>query len=219
MGRRVSVCAVLLCAAVVVLGAQNGPRDDEQYQAAQRLQEVNGDYRAAIKAFAAIASRPGVDRGLQARALLGMADSHRLLKDPEATRLYRRVQEEFSDQRDVVQAAAARLTAIQASTALASSAPDQVLPQFAARLQWTPGDDLHPTAISADGRWMAVDRGFGAEVLVRNMVTGELWSISPDADPPALSRDGRLVAYNFFGRDHLSAPVPDIKDAGGLRVT
>jgi hypothetical protein len=66
---------------------------------------------------------------------------------------------------------------------------------------------------------MAVDRGFGAEVLVRNMVTGELWSISPDADPPALSRDGRLVAYNFFGRDHLSAPVPDIKDAGGLRVT
>jgi Tol biopolymer transport system component len=60
---------------------------------------------------------------------------------------------------------------------------------------------------------MGLDKGHGAEVLVRNMATGEMRSISTDADPPALSPDGRLIAYNFWGRDLLS-----VGDRGALRV-
>jgi hypothetical protein len=145
MGRPLSAGVVLLCAAVAVLGAQNGPKDDEQFQSAQRLLEVVGDYRAALEAFRAIESRPGVDRALRAQALLGMADSHRLHGQAEAGRLYQRVRDEFSDQRDVAQLAEKRLAAIQASTRAASAA-DRLPPQFAARLEWTPDDDLHPTA-------------------------------------------------------------------------
>jgi sugar lactone lactonase YvrE len=208
-GRRTIGWLVLLLAWSVALGAQS-KRAEVQLEEALNKERISGDIDAAINLLKPLAEHERAD--IAARALVALGRLYDRRGETQARSAFERVVRQFPNQAEAAKEARAWL----AAHAPAAPAP---APELSTRLVWTPAEDLHPFTISADGLWMGIDKGFGSEIQVRHMVSGELRSISPSSDPPALSRDGRLIAYNFWGDDGLSARDASNKAIGALRVS
>jgi Tol biopolymer transport system component len=204
-----SVAAAVVLALTVSLDAQ-AKRPEVQLEEALNKERISGDIEAAIALLKPLAEHTRPD--IAARALVALGRLYDRRGEVQARAAFERVVRQYPNQAEAAKEARAWL----AANTPPAPAP---APVFSTRLVWTPGEGLSPITISADGRWMALDKGVGTEIVVRNMVSGELRSISPSSDPPALSKDGRLVAYNFWGDDRLSARDAANKAIGALRVT
>src|SRR6266487_122002 len=95
--------------AAAMLAAAQPRNSDAALGAARHLEEAEGNYPAAIEAYKRFVTQYGKNRALAAKALIRMAECHQRLGNAEARVIYERVLREYSDQKDAVCAAKARL--------------------------------------------------------------------------------------------------------------
>jgi Tol biopolymer transport system component len=196
MRRRITgfILAGLLLAGA---GMAQQKKQDVELQAAIRKETVDGDLNGAIKQYAAIVAKYSkTDRAVAAMAIVHMAECHQKLGDSESRKLYEQVLRDYSDQKEAVTLARARMGNSQ------TGRPTNTL-------VWK-GDGVDSEgSISPDGRYISfVDWNTGNlavheistgqdRVLVdaKNPKTGN-WSAY--AEESAISRDGKQVAFSWF---------------------
>jgi Tol biopolymer transport system component len=171
-------------------------------QAAIRAETVNGDLQNAIKAYAAIVSKHKGDRATAATALVRMAECYQKLGDAQAQAIYERVVREYSDQKDAVNQARARL------------APEAAVPVVRGdRPVWLgPKAEMSGSGqVSPDGRFITYvdwDLNLTVHDVVTNTdrpltSTGPAVGFSQEAGFSTISRDGKQVAYAWFNDKSL----------------
>ena len=195
MNRLFIIVAVALLAAAAQPGAQQTTSAlDKLFASARHKATVNGDLKGAIEDYKRIVSTAGKDRAAAAHALLLMAEAYQRLGDAESQTIYQRLVNGFSDQKDSVAIARARLRPTLASDGARGATGD--------RAMWTgPDVDMFGT-VSPDGRYLTyVDWTGGANVMLRDMVTNTSRPLTKGgrADFSAISRNGEWVAYYWGG--------------------
>jgi hypothetical protein len=208
--RRAGGCLALVVALVCGGTAQSSVQGDKQFQAALHTEMVDGDLRAAIEEYRAIAVRPGVAREVAATALVRMAECYHKLGSAESRPIYERVVREFAEQKEAVSIAQARL----------AGAPTGQQHAVSLRKVWdgrTSGLTAAVlTMVSQDGRRLSYTPWAAATANVHEPVTGTDRSVAQShGGPSVISRDGRQVAYEWYGDPNGSElRITNIEDTG-----
>ena len=101
---------ITILAAALVAGAQTRNDAERLLKAAQNTDVVDGNLKAAIEQYNAIAVKyENSDRAATATALIRMAECYSKLGTTEARRTYERVVRDFWDQKEAAAIARARL--------------------------------------------------------------------------------------------------------------
>src|SRR5262245_61618426 len=195
MTRSIVTTLAIVAVGVSLVTAQNTAAT--MMEAARKTAVVDGDLEGAIKQYQAIVEMYAkTDRGAAATALVRMAgDYQKLGRASESKAAYERVGREFSDQREAVSEARARLASVQSP---AGSQSKQT-----ARLIWAGKDkEIGPGVPSLDDdRYWSTTVATG-DVVVRDLRTGIDRRVT---DAPGdwfeygyglISPDGRQVAYD-----------------------
>ncbi len=185
------VVTVAVLSATVM--AQQTRQPEVALQAAIRTETIDGDLRAAIRQYEAVAK--GNDRVAAAQALLRMADCYQKLGDTQARSTYQRLVRDFTEQTEAVATARVRLN----ESGRSNSA-------VVARQLWTTTQYSQVT-IANDGRSAAIVDNGAPDFRIRDFVTGQTASFSLRTDPaseaymewPVLSPDLKQVAYAWAG--------------------
>jgi Tol biopolymer transport system component len=213
--RQVGASLVLMVALVSAGAAQRGVDGDKQFQAALHKEMVDGDLKAAIEEYRKVSTRPGVGREIEATALVRMAACYEKLGDAQARAIYERIARDYSDQKEAVVLARARLggaaTSEQKGLALRKVWSDDTPPIAGAR-----GDTEY--AISADGRFMTYVGNFNLTLFLRDLTTGRDRALT--GDPccgiyvSTFSRDGSSVAFNACTADQTTCEIRIVSLSG-----
>ena len=191
----------LAVAAVAAQSASTRPQgvsSATMFEAARKLETVDGDLKGAIRQYEAIVKAYSADRATVARALLRMGECYQKLGDQQASRLFERIVREFPEQKDVASAAAARLD---------RRPPHAVAGGVLNRQVWAGPEVDSMGTISSDGRHLSFVDWDTGDLAVRDMATGAKrlltnkgpWDKSEDfAESSAFSRDGTQLAYAWF---------------------
>jgi len=217
MTRSIVSTLAIVAVGVSLVTAQNTAAT--MMEAARKTAVVDGDLDGAIKQYEAIVETYAkTDRASAATALVRMADSYQKLgRAAESQAAYERVVREFSDQREAVSEARARLASAQ------SPAPSQSGPR--ARRIWAGKDkEFGPDVPSPDDRYSSFDGPTG-DVVVRDLRTGLDRRVTDGADwlseytgTARISPDGRLVAYDWYIHKDNAIELRVASLAAGERV-
>lgn len=177
----------------------------ELFQKALVAERTSGDLERAIDLYRRVIDE-SQDRSLTARALLRLGKTYEKLGREEARNAYQRLVREFSDQPEQVEAAEARLAALERP----APAPEPEAPtgpvarQVLADLEDSEGE------ISRDGRYLSYVSWDTGDIAVRDLETGDVrlltdkgpWSESGQfAGQSRFSPDGRRLAYTWYDED------------------
>jgi Tol biopolymer transport system component len=185
-----------LVAAATLVGAQ-AEQPQLLFEAARKLEVVDGDLTAAIAQYEKVAQAS--DRALAAQALLRMADAYQRLGDPQARAVYDQLIRDFSDQREIVETARTRLAVLEVPAASVGLSLRRVY------------EGPHIISVSPDARWAVYDdwntaeNGVtGADLVLLDMRSGARRVLHKhDATggyvegDAVFSPDGRQVAYHI----------------------
>lgn len=197
------------CLAALAAGQAKGP--EAALGAAMHLEEAKGDYAGAIAAYKKFLTQYGSQQGLAAKAQLRLGICYEKLGDAEARRAYEQVIAKYAGQKEIVEQARARLSALSPVGATTSS--------FTARRildsgVWITGH------ISRDGRWLPWGDNKG-NLQIRDMKTGELRSITDEKgdwtrfiENAAISNDNRKLAYAFWDQDGTDVYLSNLDGSG-----
>src|SRR4051812_42654421 len=105
--KRTLLFANLMLTAAMLATAQKTP--ESMLGAALHREEVQGDLKGAIAAYEKVVATRGVNRKTAAEALVHMAGCYQKLGDTESRKIYERVVRDYSDQKEAVAMARARL--------------------------------------------------------------------------------------------------------------
>ncbi len=198
------ITAVLLAGAlgtVSFAGAQKPGRADVALEAAAKKELVDGDVKGAIAAYQKIiAEYRTSDRAAVAKALVRMGQCYENLgvkEVAEARKAYERAVREYSDQKDAVATAQARLAA------LASPGTGILYRQV-----WA-GPKVDTTGgLSSDGRYLTFVDWDTGNLALHDFSTGNdrpltntaSWSgkAMEYAEQSTVSRDGKQAVYSWF---------------------
>jgi Tol biopolymer transport system component len=214
--KRLWIVAVLLTAGLgagAVRGQQGGTArgratassQNVQLEAAVKKEVVDGDVKAAIELYRALAKSS--DRALAAQALFRMAGCHAKLGDAaEAQKIYSQIVREFADQTSVV---------AEAQTKIASSA--QKGSGLGASQVW----DRNANAVSPDGQYLMFFDG--GNMVLHEVSSGRNRVLTRGdagaASYPVPSPDSRLIAYMWSNKDKPADELRVIsRDGGAARV-
>jgi len=193
----VMIVALLSMAGSMTLLAQETREAELQFKAGQHKQTVEGDLRGAIAAYQKVANSK--DRALAARALVQIAECHRLLGDVNARPFYERVLRDFSDQPESLALAREGLSTLGNPRETASSSQRKL----------TIAPDVGGVSVMPDGRLVATDWKTGDLVTI-DQSTGRITHLVPGnfsdqdpgkvtwAEPGAVAPDLRSIAYTWF---------------------
>lgn len=197
------VALIMSAALALLLGAaqkdtQKDRRAEAELQAAINKETVEGDLKGAIELYQRLAD--GGDHAVAATALVRMGQCYERLGSAEARKAYERVVREFSDQKETVAEAQARLSAL-AGTAGASG---RTAPGVTVRQVWV-GPELETLmgAPSRDGAYLTF-RTRGEDLAIRDLATGEIrqltkhQNVQQSAYQSVPSPDGKQVAYSWY---------------------
>jgi Tol biopolymer transport system component len=173
---------------------------EKRLASAQHKATVDGDLHGAIEEYKKIVASAGSNRRLGAQALVRMAECYQKLGDAESQKIYERIVREFSDQKEQVALAQARL---------GGGARTALPPGVALRKVWTTSGNWSGTIAQHGGRLTYVDwrnpsiaeRG---TLRLRDLVTGTDRPLSRTSESGGsvaesrISRDGTQVAYHWF---------------------
>jgi Tol biopolymer transport system component len=152
---------------------------------------VKGDLKGAIEQYRRIASQTR-DRAIAATALVRMAECYQKLGDSQARSIYERVARDYSDQKDAVAIARARLGGSPGATTASA---------LALRKVWTDpaGDCCMFGGISPDGRYLTYAGQYNTAVVLRDLVAGTERTLIEKGGTvsSAISKDGTQVAYDW----------------------
>ena len=194
----IGALAALLATGSFVVSAGQTPDAARRLKAAMNTELVDGNLKAAIEQYKAIAA--GSDRAIAAQALLRMAECYQKLGDADALKIYERVIRDFADQKEAVTIARARFGG--------AAAPAQAKGD---RAVWTGRDvDLFGT-ISPDGRFLTyIDWAKTSNLMLRDLVAGTSRALTNNTTYrefgypgwSAISRNGEQVAFDLQPPDN-----------------
>jgi Tol biopolymer transport system component len=188
------LAAGLLCAALAAGFPTRQAKIDPAeiaLQAAIKTETVDGNLTGAIEQYQKLAK--GSHRPAAAQALVRMGQCYEKLGDAQARNAYEKVVRDFSDQKETVASAQARLAALERAK--------NGLPTIVRRV-WTGPEADTGGAPSWDGRYLSfTDRKTG-DIALRNLSTGETRALTKHSGigqrpigRSIISPDGRTVAY------------------------
>ena len=186
-----------LAAAVVLLAADKPDAAQVMFEAAKKKEIVDGDLKAAIAQYKAIAEKHAANRAVAARALMRMAECHQKLGDSEARRIYERLVRDYADQNEIASTARTRL----GGSVVASSGGVTIRQVWAGR-----GVDGGGSP-SPDDRYLTFVNWDTGDLGVRDLAsrTNRLlthtggWAASGDyAQRSVISPDSRMAAYTWW---------------------
>ena len=203
MSSRMLHTVVMFALAAAIVAAQgsqrgSGPAVAAAFEAARKLETVDGDLKGAIAQYEAIVRNHSKDRAAVANALLRMGECFQKLGDQQATKVFRRIVREFPEQKAAASAASAQLE---------RRRPEPVAAGVLNRQVWAGPDVDHMGTISPDGRHVSFVDWDTGDLAVRELATGTKrrltdkgpWEKSADyAESSAYSRDGSQLAYGWF---------------------
>ena len=117
MTRKLMFGILAICGLSITLLAQNAL---ETYQRALVQEQAAGNLKEAIQLYQRVAQEAAGDRTLAARALIRAAASQEKLGEPQAAETYSEVIRTYTEQREQVATAEARLTALRRPSAATS---------------------------------------------------------------------------------------------------
>jgi Tol biopolymer transport system component len=223
---RTNIWIVLLMSAALalLLGAaqkdtQKDPRAEAQLQAAINRETVEGDLKGAIELYQKLADSS--DHAVAAKALVRMGQCYEKLGSAEARKAYERVVREFSDQKEMVDSAQARLAALAGGARVPGSSTLTV------RRIWAKVDVSGK--VSPDGRYVSFTDWETGDVAIRDLATDEIRRLTDDgnfgyAEYLVPSPDSRSVAYAWNGATcdlrvvGLDGSKPRVLRAGGDEI-
>lgn len=217
MTRRFSVAVALALLAGVSLLAQTSRSQAVQFKAAQYMEQVDGDLRAAIREYEKVVSGP--DRALAAQALLSIADIHQRLGDGQADAVYQRLIRDFPEQTSSVRFARAKRAASRPAPPSAPAAPVAATPSSVPvntsanrlkdvgvfdrggrlLLRVSESEPINLVSISPDGGRVAYSPGRRRIVILDVAARTRTEIISDGYSPAGWSPDGSRLTY-FKGR-------------------
>ena len=209
MQRRVAAVGTLVFVAFVSVGlvAQTSRTVDVAFKAAQHIEEVEGNLRGAIDAYAKLVQ--GSDRVIAAQALVRMAGCYEKLGTAEAGDIYERVLRDYADQAEPVAEARGRLAALQQ--------PTTVTPASAMVARRLTGAVAVSGSPSSDGRYLSTIDFRTGDVAVINVATGQIRALTDKESPwgnenvvnSVMSPSGDEVAYTWA--DYAKRPNYDLR--------
>ena len=189
----------MLLGTLLAFPAKPQMKPEVALRAAMETETVKGDLKGAIEQYKKIAQ--GSDRAIAAKALIRMAECHQKLGDAESRKIYERVVRDYSDQKEAVTVARARLGHTDPSRETG----------IITRQVWPDAIDTEG-APSPDGRHLTFVDWTTGDLAVRELATGKNrrltnkgeWRESEDfALYSVFSPDGKQAAYTWFnGKDH-----------------
>ncbi len=211
---RVWITTLLLAALLALPAAALAQESAEvALRAAMETETVEGDLKGAIEQYRKIAE--GSDRAIAAKALIRMAESYEKLGDAESRKIYERVVQDYSDQKEAVAVAQARL----AEGDLTESVKGD-------RVVWAGENALHVWgSVSPDGRYVSyTDWSYTGNMMLRDLSSGKSRPLTPNKDwegegsaiSSTFSPDGKRVAYAWTNYEPGLAEVRivDIEGTG-----
>ena len=194
--RIISLTALIIC----ILNPLHAQNDAAQrlYQEGIFQMEAMGDFSAAIELFEKLVSEHPENKPLASRALLMAGRCHEKLGRQEAGKAYKRILEEYSDQREVVSEARVRLMALSERVR-----PAEYTDMFIRKVWQAPGlcERVSP---SPDERFIVFTDSSTGDLALMELATGQtrlltnkgIYSESSEyAFFPFFSSDGRYIAY------------------------
>jgi Tol biopolymer transport system component len=208
---RIVTAAVVVLLLVVTVSTQQQRPQDVELQAAIRAATVDGDLEKAAALFSAIAEKYKADRPTAATALLHLAGVYQKRGDAQARTVYERIVREYTDQREIVTQARARLGA---GGTLSSTG-------MSYRRLWAGPKVDGGGTVSGDGRLLSYTDWDTGNLAVRNLADGsdrlvtdkKGWEQSAEfAEMSALARDGSAMAYAWFdGKEKYELRIADLR--------
>ena len=208
------LAAVLV--AILVAGAQTNDEAERMFKAAKNAALVDGDLKAAIEQYDTIVAKYSKsDRAVTANALVLMAECYTKLGDAESRKIYERVVKDYSDQKQAVAVAQARL---------AEGDPTESIKGD--RVVWAGENALHVWgSVSRDGRYVSyTDWWYTGNLMLRDLSSGMSRPLTPKKDwegegsaiSSTFSPDGKRVAYAWTNYEPRQAEVRivDIEGTG-----
>ena len=209
MKLRFMFLALALVAAVAFASAEQNDAARTMMEGARKKEVIDGDLKGAIQQYKTVAEKYKTDRPVAADALVRMAECYQKLGDVGAQhKIYERIVREFSDQKEPVTLARARLGGGEAERA----GLDRSL---TLRKIWD--GDISGT-ISQDGRRLSYNDWGSGSVAVRNLEDSTNRQVSAGGDSglqSAMSRDGAQVAYKRYNDETLRAELRVASSQGG----
>ena len=195
------------CAGLMV--GQNQRNSEVQLRAAEHVETVQGNIKAAIEEYKKLARSP--ERGIAAKALVRLGRSYERIGHAEAQSTYERVLRDFADQPEQAAEARQRLASIERP---ASPATGGVV----SRQVWTGSKVETGGTVSPDGRYLSYTDWSTGNRAVHDLTEhtdrrltdkGTFKHSRAYAEQSAISRDGESVAYAWYD---------DVKDTYQLRL-
>jgi Tol biopolymer transport system component len=200
MSRKAATAATVFAVAMTMFGyaAPDEKKAAVLLKAAEIKEVIEGDVKGAIPLYAQAAEEAGSNRALAAKALYGLGEAYRKTGSPAARDTFTRIVEGFSETKDVVMAARARL---------AASNPPQARGDRTERMV-VAADDAIISSVSADGSvavgltGIMVGSAQQPQVTIWNLSSGESRILVPScatakAWTPVMAPNGRTVAYQW----------------------
>ncbi len=196
MRHTLTIVGLMIALTGVTIAQRNQAEID--LQAAIRTETVDGDLQKAIAQYRDVVSKHKGDRLTASTALVRMAECFQKVGDTEANKIYEQIVREYSDQKDAVAVARARLRTEKPDAAVTAANGDRAV--------WTgPLVDMFGQ-VSPDGRFItyvdwAGTASKGLNLVVHDLVTNTdrplttTTGFSEQAEFSTISRDGVQVAY------------------------
>ena len=197
----------LLLALTVALGAgllaatQKSPQQAEVlFESAKQKEVVEGKLQEAIQLYEHIVQEFAANRPVAAKALLRMGQCYERLGQADARKAYERLVREFGDQAESVAEARARLLAL-AEPAVARK------PEMVSRRVWSGRNVDNLGSPSSDGRFLAATDWLSGNIVIRDLLTGEMRQVTKTGDImkstvfgyfAKFSPDDKQIAYAWF---------------------
>ena len=214
----ISLLAVVLLAfgSASFLVAQTPDSAEIMFEAARRMELIDGDLDAAIEQYAEIVSRYPGRRAIAAEALLRMGSGYEKLGQARAREVYERLVRDYADQTRIVADARDRLARLEDAAPAPSMTVREVMrsgPVQPGKIQAVP---TTAPAVSADGQLFVYTDWSTGDLARLNLTTGEVhrlfdtdWDGDSFFELPVFSPDEERVAFvRYANRD----------DAGGTRI-
>ena len=139
-----AVLGAILAAALPMIGQGDNP--EVLFEAARKKEVVDGDLNAAIAMYQEVVAKAGSNRSVAASALVQLGECYERQGDAQARKAYERIVSEYSDQREQVTTAQAKLVAMGAGSQQTAGVTIRQLEIPNQR----PGDGLSPWNVSTD---------------------------------------------------------------------
>jgi len=186
----ISLTLALLTTITLLSATQSGPAK-VMFEAAKKMEVVDGDLNAAIQQYKAVVARYPKERAIVADALIHMADCYQKLGDVESQKIYQRIVREYSDQKDASTLAQARLRGT------LNAKREQAV--------WTgPKVDSYGR-VSRDGRFITFVDWNDGRLMIHEIAANTNRALTPAAPnysqnalSSAITSDGKQIVYEWL---------------------